>query len=558
MRKKFLSFLIIMLAVLLVGCNKGKKSTTTTLPTSTTENQELTYKEKLFGDKSVDEWREYYKDTIGIDRDNNGVPDWQETQMTIRWAGNVMWDETKYNTVHRNALDWAKQYPNITIERDERFLSATGDHWTLLELMISAAQNGSMPDFYFSHTLAEYYDQGLTLDLTPYLRTDPEARYLTENAIEYMTSFDGKEITSVVFAIFPTVAGVNTGLLKSLNIDPPSPHWTYEEYEEIRRKVGEITTNTDRCVFPSSLDFLLSGANYFDSMPGGYNGYNTKTRRFEFDKAPRWGEWQEQWVDEIDLHWHFWDLPENERIKRCGNFTWPWGDGFQAILEVEFWWMSFDTYELKVRRGMEYELYPYPTAPEGGNTQLFGWFDTWSLSYTLAQDPVKAEAVFNLVKWLSYGEEGLTNHYTFWEKDIDEWGWSREDYEDRGGDPAEFTPIHPLYTIMDYIMGWPATTNPNVISKHPLVVGFPEDSPMNIYNYKYFKDPYFQDQLSNTAPRVRRDHPGVYRAMSEYVYYEMLQNMRDEGYSWNDLAPEMTERMNQKLDMYIQTYNKVK
>ena len=56
-------------------------------------------------------------------------------------------------------------------------------------------------------------------------------------------------------------------------------------------------------------------------------------------------------------------------------------------------------------RELNIDIYPMPTAPAGGNTSISAYFDALSLGYHLRSDRVKAEAVYDLAKWLSYGED---------------------------------------------------------------------------------------------------------------------------------------------------------
>ncbi|MDF2699976.1 MAG: transporter substrate-binding protein [Haloplasmataceae bacterium] len=549
MKKYFLLFLSVVFTLGLAACGKKTTDTSSTVPINLGVNE-------FFQNKDVEEWKAEYTEYIDIDSNGNGTPDWQETEMTIVWAGPAMFDKTDENMIQRLGEDWAKKYPNITVERDERFLGSAGDAWTQLDMMVAASQDGSMPDLFFSLIVAEYYNQGLTLDITPYLRTDPDARWISNNALTYMTSFDGKEMTGSVYAYYPSFIGVNTGLLEELNVAIPNTHWTYEEYEATRTAVGTITESSNKCQFPGAGDFLHTGANYFDNMPGGYGGFNLETKRFEFEKAPKWGEWQEQWVSEIDRGWHMWDLTEARRKELCNDRTWGWGDGFEAVAPLDMWSLNMDPQVLKTLRGMEYEVYPIPVAPEGGNTQTFGWMDTFSMSYELAEDRVRAEAVYDLLKYISHGIEGRTTLYSYLQADVEKYGFSADEYVAKGGNAEDFpTVIYPGNVMMDYTFGWPTSTNPELIAKHPFVVGFPEDNKLNAYNFSIFKDTYFQQQLSNGETRVHRELPGLDRSFGQWVYWEMLQDMRDEGYSWNDLAPAMTERMNTILDGYLEYYN---
>ncbi len=547
--KKISIFLMLIVSIfILVSCGNKK------VPQ---DNHSESITAAFFGDKTTEEWKAYYSDTIDIDQDGNGTPDWQETEMTINYASDFYDDDNDLNTLFRNALQWAEQYPNITVVRDERFKKATtnDDDAALLELLTAASQDGSMPDIYYSPTSAEVYDQDLTMDLTPYLRTDEEARFISDNAFEFMTSFDGLEIWGVPYMSVSQFPAINTGLLREKAIDIPSYDWTYEEYEGLRSEVGEIT-NSGMCVFPGIIDFSEHGPNYFDNIPNGWKGFNIETQRFDFTSANNFGAWLTEEAAEGDRGWHFYDIEETQRENLCGSYSWPWGDGFQAIDNMWMYSLSTDVNTLIKSRDLDIDIYPMPKAPEDGTTALHGYYDTFSLSYELKNDLVKAQAVYELAKWLTYGEDGTEARWSLIDEDIAQYGVTVDEWVEAGNTEETFPSVHPSTHLMDYIMGWPVTTNPNVLENHPLVKGFDEDSPFAVYNFDAFKNTEFQKQLSGPVAYPRQI-PAAARVIDDLNVWDDIKNrIKNEGYDYETLAVEMDELLNSALDDYLKYYTK--
>lgn len=104
-------------------------------------------------------------------------------------------------------------------------------------------------------------------------------------------------------------------------------------------------------------------------------------------------------------------------------------------------------------------------------------------------------------------------------------------------------------------MGWPATTNPDVIKNHPLVKGFPEDSEFAIFNFEVFQNKTFQDQLSGPIA-FPRNMPAASRVLNEFNIWDVRNQIRDEGYSYSSIALEWDQLLNDKLDEFLRTYTK--
>jgi multiple sugar transport system substrate-binding protein len=325
--------------------------------------------------------------------------------------------------------------------------------------------------------------------------------------------------------------------LETRGITAPDYDWTYAEYEALRAEIGAVT-DTGACVFPGVIDFSIFGPNYFDSVPNGYKGYNIDTQRFDLAGATNYGAWLEQNATEAKRGWHYFDLSDEAKATTCPEVTNEWTDGVRAINTIMLYSFNDDVRAM-VNKGWDIDIYPYPTAPEGGQTATYTYHDYLSVNRTLASDRVKAEAAFQLLKWLTYGEDGLENR---WDLLYDE-------------EPESF--VDGTYYLMNYVQGWPITSNPNVLAMHPLVKGFDVNSPLNIFNFEAFKNVAFQYQMSNANPYLRQI-PAFASVANAFDPWTLKDTMRDQSVSYANIIPGIEEQLNDDIIEYLQYYNSTK
>jgi multiple sugar transport system substrate-binding protein len=482
--------------------------------------------------------RALYEGTIyNVDNDDNGTPDWQEEEITLSFGFSYYVMEDAPNPVWLNIAKFMEMYPNITVEKDPAFESGWNGDDELLLLQEAALLEGKLPDIFFNPKGAESYDKGMTLDLMPYIKTDEEAEYITPNALSGMRTFDNLEIWGIPWQGVGPMAVINLTLLETLGITAPDYDWTYAEYEALRAEIGAVT-DTGACVFPGVIDFSIFGPNYFDSVPNGYKGYNIDTQRFDLAGATNYGAWLEQNATEAKRGWHYFDLSDEAKATTCPEVTNEWTDGVRAINTIMLYSFNDDVRAM-VNKGWDIDIYPYPTAPEGGQTATYTYHDYLSVNRTLASDRVKAEAAFQLLKWLTYGEDGLENR---WDLLYDE-------------EPESF--VDGTYYLMNYVQGWPITSNPNVLAMHPLVKGFDVNSPLNIFNFEAFKNVAFQYQMSNANPYLRQI-PAFASVANAFDPWTLKDTMRDQSVSYANIIPGIEEQLNDDIIEYLQYYNSTK
>ncbi len=580
---------------------------------------------------AVDKAREIYEGTIyNVDNDNNGVADWQEVQLELSMGFSYYGDVDETNAVWMNVMKFMEQYPNITVTRDPLYSSGweNGDDGLLL-LQEEAFLNGTLPDIFFNPKGAETYDRGMTLNMKPYIDTDEEGVYITENALSGMMTYDNKEMWGIPWQGVGPMVALNISLLRDLGfmyqeeidvlsatIDTshipviPSYDWTYEQYEELRTKVGAFS-DTGACVFPGVIDFSIEGPNYFDGVPNGYKGYNIQTQRFDFAEATNYGSWLEQVAAEAKRGWHYYDLTDEDKALICPDISDSWNDGVRAINTIYLW--AFNWYvDDFATKGYEMDVYPFPTAPEGGESATYTYHDYYSLSAALEEDRVKAEAAYQLIKWITFGEEGLESRWSLidevnvfanYEVVIEENNFVVNALNDHyntlvtaelqtgitnilasynetdltalndedtdalllqvrneidalfeGYDIPTSSPFGGDRYLMDFIQGWPITSNPAVMAMHPLVRGFAEGSGLEKYNFDAFSEVSLQYQLSNANPYLRQI-PAFASVANAFNPWEIKDKMRDESLSFDNVAPMIQENLNEQIIEYLKQYN---
>lgn len=492
---------------------------------------------------AVDKAREEFADYYNVDLDNNDTADWMEQELDLVMGYSYYGADDATNSVWQNVEKFMEKYPNITVTRDPLYSSGwEGGDDGLLLIQKAAAKEGTLPDVYFNPKGAETYDGKFTLDLTPYFRTDEESVYVTENAISGMKAQDGKEIWGIPWQGVGPIAAVNLTLLETLDIDAPGYDWTYADYEALRGEV-ELINQADQCYFPGVIDFSIFGPNYFDSIPNGYKGYNIVDGDFQFAGATNYGTWLETVANEAKRGLHYYDLDEaGLAAKNCSEITNPWLDGVRAI-DTIFLWSFNESITAMESNGQTIDIYPYPTAPEGGNTAVYTYHDYYSLNRDLDEDRVKAEAAYQLVKWLTYGEEGTQSRWDL----IDEVNV----LDENGISPFMNGSLY----LMDYIQGWPITNNPDVLAYHPFVEGFSANSGgLDAFNFAAFSEAYFQDQLSDANPYPRQ-LPAFASVANDFDPWTMKDRMRDEGLNYANIAADIEATMNEDLETYLKYYN---
>ena len=164
------------------------------------------------------------------------------------------------------------------------------------------------------------------------------------------------------------------------------------------------------------------------------------------------------------------------------------------------------------------------------------------MSGLLEADPVKAEAAFQLIKWLTFGTDGLEGRWDI----IDELNILDDE------DKSPF--INGDLYLMNYIQGWPITSNPDALANHPLVKGFGDNSGgLEMFEFTAFDLEAFQYQLSNANPYPRQI-PAFASVANAFDPWDVKDKMRDESLSWGDVWLDYETELNDSIVDFLQYY----
>ncbi len=417
--------------------------------------------------------REKYEEEglYNVDKNDNNVADWKEEKVTIRFAPTHYWFSPEDNSDlqfsgFKPVVDaFMKKYPNITVEFSN-VLTGLDDAQQLETLSAMAVDDvNSVPEVFQVNDPAATGVRNMAADLTPYLTTDEDyAKYVPAAFKASMENVSGSELISVPWGSAFQVVMINTSLLEEYNVAVPGQDWTYEDYQAAREKILSAT-KAGTCVFPGTIDFTEIGATYFDGTGFGYKGFDLENDKFKLAEATKFGEWLQEMADESSQGYDFPTLSDEQKESKCPGISSPWNSGLMAFQSYNSWDYAHNMKEIaEVNPEDKYVLYPFPKAPEGGYTTTRSYTDHIGVYSGIgeggkAENLVKAEAAAELVKWITFSTEGLTAKYNAIYDGL-------------------HTPIADNYLgttadhINDFHMGWPISTNEEVLKLHPMVKGF--------------------------------------------------------------------------------------
>lgn len=283
------------------------------------------------------------------------------------------------------------KYPNIKVQTSA--LPADGDYNnTLLNLV----QSGQTPDCFMILGNCDFaLSNALLGDMTPYWEADPENNNILPSINSAKLGYygtDKKLATPIKF--FPDAIYCDLNVFETLNIDAPSPNWTWDEMIN----AFKAATNTDAGTY---------GFNQFHSLVTYYpisNGDNL-IGEFGWDgKSFNMNEWAagvNQWAELVNGKYHAPYADTDEMEAWTGDRTmWAAYTG-KLGFQIDAWWTYlnlFDTPDYR-NRGMEWVPYTTPASKSG---YVFGVLDFGGISSS-TEHPREA---YELLKWMGWGAEG--------------------------------------------------------------------------------------------------------------------------------------------------------
>ena len=337
------------------------------------------------------------------DADKNGKPDWTEKEITLRYA---TWQYTDPNTVTIDTLmveAFMEKYPNIHVEMqivgyDEIFEN------NLLQLLEASTEENKLPDVFLIERLEHLLPYNILADITEYFNHDDDTEYIFES-VKDLGLYNGKRYCVPTF-IYPEIWIVNKKLLADCNIAAPSYDWTWEQMELIAKKVSESLVSdhaigvygTEQYYF--ELPKILKTASNAEAgakwLAYGYDG-----QQFNFDDLAYINAVAKM---EAGMHagWLVDSLAPSTLSDYYGSDDDPRYAGHVAIWREPTWSFKNDAHNIQ----FDWDVYPGPNGISGGNTDIAG----------VCQLCENKAAAYQLLKWMSFGQDGMVKRYEIYEE----------------------------------------------------------------------------------------------------------------------------------------------
>lgn len=345
------------------------------------------------------------------DADGNGTPDWQEKEITLRYA---TWQYNNPEAVTIDTLlidEFMKKYPNIHVE-----MQIVGEDTEWETNLLALMETEDLPDVFLVNRLENILSYNILADLTDFFNHDEDADYIFES-VRDLGIYKGKRYVVPTF-IYPEIWLVNKDLLAECNIEAPGYDWTWDQMESIAKAVynarGTVHTigiyGSDQYYF--ELPKIMKMAT--DSEAGSkWLGYGYDGNRFNFDDDA-----YIRAVSKLETAlaegWLVNQLDEETLMEYYGSVSDPRYSGQVAIWRQPSWEFKDHAADLQ----FEWDVYPGPSGVTGGNTDIAGVSN-------LCENKA---AAYQLLKWMSFGQEGMITRYALYDQYGDELYVSANNY----------------------------------------------------------------------------------------------------------------------------------
>lgn len=201
-----------------------------------------------------------------------------------------------YNVLWEREKAWAEAHPEITITDNSVFEAEQFNN----KFKICVA-NGEMPDLIFSYggpAFKTYVDNGLILDLMPYIEKDPELKAWYDSfqpsALSTVTYSDVDGLYGMPIEMFATGLYYNKAIFEENGLTPPTTIGEFEEVcEALLAKGIQPMTIGDKSVyrgghFLGELFAKRFGGEYFTKLQSGEMKFTDSEVKELFELVKKW------------------------------------------------------------------------------------------------------------------------------------------------------------------------------------------------------------------------------------------------------------------------------
>lgn len=421
------------------------------------------------------------------DTDANGIEDWTEEEITLSYS---TWQHTSADVVTIESLminAFMEKYPNITVEI--QMMGASSEEWD--SNFVAASEAGTLPDVFLVNRIASFLPYNILADITELYDNDPDTENIFDS-VQNLGIYDGVRYAFPTF-IYPRVWVVNLDILEAAGVAAPTYDWTYQQMEAIAQAtsnennhiVGVYNTTFYERELPKVMKIESAVTQEEIAAANSWQGLGFDGTNFHFDDP--------SFLSAMNLMTS--SLESGYLVNELGPETleeWYLDSSFEPTYngKVAMWaeasWSVKDHFDQML---FNWDIYPGPNGVTGGNTDIAG-------ISTSCEHP---QAAYQLLKWMSFSEEGLLKRYEIFEDFSDQVYISANNYG---------------YPIVDYGINGQGVNE--VWETIPYGITAPG-----------FTSPEFIESLKNGAYWINKETPGWDEAF-EVAYPYLYQTRTNE------------------------------
>lgn len=339
------------------------------------------------------------------DADGNGIEDWQEKEVTLKFATWQYTDDTMVTIDVLMAEEFMAKYPNIKIE-----FVTVGEEYDYDANMMALMEMNELPDVFLIRRLETFLPNNILADITEMYDNDSDTQFIFDS-VKNSGVFDGKRYAIPTY-IYPQFWVVNKTLLEEKNIPVPDYYWTWEQMENIAKAAndeskhiiglygrqgyyGEGATRVYLNELPKILKIKQD-----EAVGKKWAGWAFDGNRFNFDD-PVFQDSMNKLTDALSAGWAKTQISAEDKLAFYNDEEFIPTTGGKVAVWCEASWSFKDQ---KDNMTFDWDVYPGPSGVTGGNTDIAG----------VSSLCKNKQAAYQFLKWMSYSEEGILARFNIY------------------------------------------------------------------------------------------------------------------------------------------------
>lgn len=346
------------------------------------------------------------------DKDGNGLADWTEKPITLTFATWAYTDSETVTIDYLMAQAFTQKYPNVKVEMD---IVGYDGEWK--DKMLGKLENSALPDVFLVRRLEDFLPNNMLADLTDMYNHDADTEYILDS-VKNLGVYNGKRYVIPTY-IYPTFWVVNKTLLSKYGQSIPSYDWTWEQMTQLAQTCTNLTAGVYEYgmfgsaafyyEYPKVVENRTNPENEWYACAYDGNKFQYMSDSFYTAMSDLETAWTEGWLKD--------SMSTEEVLEKYGINDENWDPRYQgkvALWREASWSLKEHLDEMK----FDYDLYPAPSGVGMGNTDI-------AAVSALSQNK---QAAYQLLKWMSYSEEGILKRFELYQTYKDQLYMSGNNY----------------------------------------------------------------------------------------------------------------------------------